>query len=349
MAKTTHVIRSSYCARCGAAGATRRCPTCSAAYYCSAACGAEHAPAHRDACAAVCSALRAAAQRTPEAEEQEAVSNLVTVVDFQLSLPPLDSEDDDCAACQPGSPSWGGAAEFLGRRTEGVEAVVDWLRAQAPALLTSRAAADHLLATALRLRDGGQSAEVCLLAWAILERCLSAGPQQFQDALTLQHSSFTDWTAAPDSEPAGGGMHEEAHLDYAAAYGAYGAQQSAPRTPLQHSEAQRTTSCGSCDHTPVSPALGDESRSFPQQQSQQQQQWQQGAAAEAARDTLNRVSPRASPRQMAGLPLVSAVAAAVVDMLAPVLLAEHEDRNPFLPTPLDADFAAMGFPALMCG
>lgn len=51
-----------------------------------------------------------------------------------------------------GSSQWGGAAEFLGRRTEGVEAVVDWLRAQAPALLTSRAAADHLLATALRLR-----------------------------------------------------------------------------------------------------------------------------------------------------------------------------------------------------
>ncbi len=51
-------------------------------------------------------------------------------------------------------------------------------------------------------RDGGQSAEVCLLAWAILERCLSAGPQQFQDALTLQHSSFTDW-ASPAQDLAG--------------------------------------------------------------------------------------------------------------------------------------------------
>ena len=161
---------------------------------------------------------------------------------------------------------------------------MDWLRAQAPELLTSRAAADHLLATAIRLRcnrgsrcqagtspkrhlhdklptstlpacrvpshcrelscaglyphvvsqtdlrilgprswprgsrycthrrwsggrgrgcrDGGQSAEVCLLAWAILERCLSAGPQQFQDALTLQHSSFTDW-APPAQDLAG--------------------------------------------------------------------------------------------------------------------------------------------------
>ncbi len=51
----------------------------------------------------VCSALWAAAQRTPEAEEQEAVSNLVTVVDFQLSLPPLDSEDDEGAAAAAAS------------------------------------------------------------------------------------------------------------------------------------------------------------------------------------------------------------------------------------------------------
>ena len=46
----------------------------------------------------VCTAMRTAAQRTPEAEEQEAVSNLVTVVDFQLSLPALDSEDDEVSA-----------------------------------------------------------------------------------------------------------------------------------------------------------------------------------------------------------------------------------------------------------
>ena len=45
---------------------------------------------------------------------------------------------------------------------------------------------------------------------------------------------------------------------------------------------------------------------------------------------------------------VSATAAGVLDMLAPVLLSEHEDQNPFLPTPLLVDFAAMGFPNLMC-
>lgn len=49
----------------------------------------------------VCTAMRTAAQRTPEAEEQEAVSNLVTVVDFQLSLPALDSEDDEVSAPLP--------------------------------------------------------------------------------------------------------------------------------------------------------------------------------------------------------------------------------------------------------
>lgn len=49
----------------------------------------------------VCTAMRTAAQRTPEADEQEAVSNLVTVVDFQLSLPALDSEDDEVSAPLP--------------------------------------------------------------------------------------------------------------------------------------------------------------------------------------------------------------------------------------------------------
>ena len=53
MAKTTHRIRSSICARCFAAGATRRCSGCHAAYYCNSACQANDACRHADACCTV--------------------------------------------------------------------------------------------------------------------------------------------------------------------------------------------------------------------------------------------------------------------------------------------------------
>lgn len=309
MARTTHLIRSSACCRCGQGGATQRCPSCGGAYYCQASgCQSDDACSHKAVCEAVRSAQQTAACRAPTAAEAAALTNFVTVMDFQMSLPPLEEADaavpsgcglpvmdagpaayypaahqqqlaavpepdspaviradifdaavpqqappqlpgadwqalrpyPPASECAPPQASGEGAAEFLAQRTEALEAVVDWLVSQAPCLL-SRPAADLLLAHAIRLRDDGQCCELHLLAWAILDRCLTAGVQQFQDALTLQHSCFSDWAV----------------------------------------------DCGA--H---------------------------------------------SPRQVSGLPLISKTASAVLDTLTPVSVAVHADHNAFM-SPLE--------------
>lgn len=298
MAKTTHVVRSSTCARCRLPGATQRCSGCSKAFYCSAACAHDDAKDHSAACAAVADAMQCAAARQLGPQETAALADFVTVVDFQLSLPPLEDDATACAmelsspsAAANGSSS---AAAFLGERVEALEAVVDWLASQAPCLL-NQGAANVLLDHAIRLRDEGLDAEVQLLAWAILDRCLTAGMQQFQDALTLQHSSFSEgcWSPCCNDAAAGGAP--------CASGCSSGTQTTCSRNRHQAAGAFNSGSC---------------SRAF-------------GGSGSSP------CGGGCAGGNLVGLPLVSATANRVLDMLAPVTIAAHADQNPLLLTPLE--------------
>ena len=77
------------CARCGAAGATKRCGGCKGVMYCSAACQRRHWAAHKAACSAVSAALaRAAAHvaRGLSCAGRLAVVSSVALGPFFLSL-----------------------------------------------------------------------------------------------------------------------------------------------------------------------------------------------------------------------------------------------------------------------
>lgn len=323
MARTTHIVRSSACACCGMIRVTQRCPSCAAAYYCSAACGARHT-SHKTACTLIAGALQAAARYLPNDFERQMISDFIAVVDFEMGLPTV--VDISSAYAKGGLLNC--AEEFLGHRLHALEIIVGWLCAQAPQLLSSPVAADQLLATAIRLRDEGRCAEVALLAWTILERCSSSGAQRFQDALLLHHTSFACMshkdtqlcTAALECEDFGVNCGDNPY-------------DMLPGTPEQSHEAPlnrpNEPSCSSsgCSHARTYSSVSVQSVSEAERNCVQQHDGQHSCS---------------QPYQLTDLPLVSARASAVLNTLSPLSLTVYEDRNPFLLPPLLADLSALG-------
>ena len=74
------------CARCGAAGATKRCGGCKGVMYCSAACQRRHWAAHKAACSAVSAALARAAAHVARGLSCLEVVSSVALGLFFLSL-----------------------------------------------------------------------------------------------------------------------------------------------------------------------------------------------------------------------------------------------------------------------